>query len=270
MTIESKIILDSVSEDGNRLITRQLRYPRIIHAEVMTHRVFTRNASSSRAIPTAKLVQLALDDMYEPVRYGKNKSGMQAAEENLTGSDLAEAKAIWRDMANYCANGVARLGELKLHKQWANRPLEWFGHITVLITATEWDGFYEQRNHSDAQDEIEILAKMMLSDDAASTPRLLHNGTWHLPYVTDEEIANFDLINCIRMSGARCARVSYMNQEGKRPGLEEDVDRYNSLVLSKPAHMSPVEHQAMAVPSSRFFANFRGWKQHRWDLERNT
>lgn len=148
MTIEAKIIADSISEEGNRLQTMQLYYPRVIHSQVLTHRAFSRNASSSRAIPTSKLISLATDDMYEPVRYGKNQGGMQASDECLVEADLDEARSIWYDMADYCAQGVKRLNELKLHKQWANRPLEWFSHISVVVSATEWRNFYDLRCHA--------------------------------------------------------------------------------------------------------------------------
>ncbi len=55
-TMQVKIIADSCSHEGKRITTFQLRYPRFIHSEVMTHRVFSRNASSSRAIPVIKLI----------------------------------------------------------------------------------------------------------------------------------------------------------------------------------------------------------------------
>ena len=268
MTIEAKIIADSISEEGNRLQTMQLYYPRVIHSQVLTHRAFSRNASSSRAIPTSKLISLATDDMYEPVRYGKNQGGMQASDECLVEADLDEARSIWYDMADYCAQGVKRLNELKLHKQWANRPLEWFSHISVVVSATEWRNFYDLRCHASPQPEIDELAYAMFHASRASTPRYVPNGVWHLPYVSEDEKHNYGGDTLIKMSAARCARVSYLTHEGKTPNVDEDVALYNRLVNANPPHMSPVEHQAMAIPSSKFFANFRGWKQHRWDLER--
>lgn len=230
----------------------------------------SRNASSSRAIPTARLAISAIDDMCFPIIFGKNQPGMQASGETLVGDDYMEARSIWKSMAETCAAGSKRLSELGLHKQWANRILEPFQHIHVVVTATEWQNFFDLRCHKDAQPEMQALAYAMHHASQASTPQYVANGGWHLPYVSEDEKHQYGVDTLIKMSAARCARVSYLTHEGKAPNVEEDINLYNRLVNAVPPHMSPVEHQAMAVPSSKFFANFRGWKQHRWDLERNT
>src|SRR3954468_9455857 len=82
MTITAKVIADSVGPDNPRLTTMQLRYPCFIHAEFMTHRVFSRNASSSRATPVERAIQKIMDEPAMPIHWGKNQAGMQAAEEN--------------------------------------------------------------------------------------------------------------------------------------------------------------------------------------------
>lgn len=180
---EAKIIAHSISEEGKEIITYQLKYPRMIHAELMTHRVFSRNAGSSRAIPVAKLADLAISEMVEPVQWLKNQAGMQAKNEELDGENLALAKLVWRRMAETCADGAKELANLGLHKQWANRPLEWFSNISVVVTSTEWDNWYELRNHPDAQPEIRTLAEVMLKAKQHSMPTLLQPGQWHVPYV---------------------------------------------------------------------------------------
>src|SRR5208282_2522665 len=81
MTITANIIADSISSEKIRLVTIQLRYPRFIHAELMTHRVFSRNASSSRAIPVERLIEDIKRDTAMPIHWGKNQKGMQAEEE---------------------------------------------------------------------------------------------------------------------------------------------------------------------------------------------
>lgn len=180
---EAKIIAHSISEQGKEIITYQLKYPRYIHAELMTHRVFSRNAGSSRAIPVAKLAEKAIEEMVEPIRYLKNQAGMQAKNEELEGESLTLAKTVWRRMAETCADGAKELASLGLHKQWANRPLEWFSNISVVVTSTEWDNWYELRNHADAQPEIRELAYWMLVAKEKSTPTLLLPGQWHAPYI---------------------------------------------------------------------------------------
>lgn len=269
MTYEVKVIAHSSGKGVPDIFTLQCTYPRYIHAEVMTHRVFSRNASSSRAIPTAKLIENSLSNMVYPIEWGKNQAGMQASNEVLNKEDEAKAKAIWLDMAKYCANGVKQLSELGLHKQWANRPLEWFGTITTLITSTEWDNWKELRNHDMAQPEIRNLARLQIEAMENSEPEFLVPGEWHLPYVLPEEVSQYNNELLLKLSTARCARVSYLTQEGTTPSIEKDLALYDRLVGSEPLHASPCEHQASPNKPDTFSGNLRGWFQHRKLLERH-
>jgi len=266
MTITAKIIADSITEDGNRLTTMQLMYPRFIHAEFMTHRVFSRNASSSRAIPIAKMIENIRRDPAMPIHWGKNQPGMQADEE-IGEYEKYVSVNIWRQaMDNACvlAEELAKLGA---HKQIANRLLEPFQHIHVVVTATEWDNFFALRDHPMAQPEFQELAGQIHELYKTNTPKFVAFGDWHLPYTQESDGA---VPGRIIKSAASCARVSYMNHEGKESRWEEDVKLYERLTTADPPHMSPVEHQAMAVPGNKFYANFRGWRQHRWELERGA
>jgi thymidylate synthase ThyX len=278
---EVKMIEDSISPDGVRLSTMQLKYPRYIHAELMTHRVFSRNASSSRAIPVEKLAEASLAEMVEPIRFGLNQPGMQANEQNIEGDKLHEAKLIWRRMAEFCASGAKELAALGLHKQWANRPTEWFGHISVVVTSTEWDNFFALRAHPDAQPEIQHLAFEMLHCFKNSIPKLLQPGEWHLPYVTkdDRDYVSGMLLECeesetlCKISAARCARVSYLTHNGEEPDIAKDLELYDRLVGSRPIHASPTEHQATPDTgdylshSPALWGNLKGWIQHRKLIE---
>ena len=76
---EVKIICDSISPQDIRLTTFQLRYWRPIHSELMTHRVFSRNAGSSRARPSAAIIEQVKKDPWGPLEWGANQSGMQSA-----------------------------------------------------------------------------------------------------------------------------------------------------------------------------------------------
>jgi thymidylate synthase ThyX len=267
MTIEAKVITHSISDEGIEIKTMQLVYPRFIHAEYMTHRMFSRNASSSRAIPVAKMIEAVLTNPAMPIHWGSNQPGMQAGDEV---QHVEYARDLWKWAARNAASMAEKMNEIGLHKQVANRILEPFQHIHVVVTATEWQNFFDLRCHKDAQPEMQALAYAMHHASQASTPQYVANGGWHLPYVSEDEKHQYGVDTLIKMSAARCARVSYLTHEGKTPNVDEDIALYNRLVNAVPPHMSPVEHQAIAVPSSKFFANFRGWKQHRWDLERNT
>ena len=291
--MEVKILKDSISESGHRITTYQLKYPRIIHSEFMTHRVFSRNASSSRAIPVHRLVATVKEDFFLP-KFRYNKPGMQPGLP-LSDADQLVAEGLWKDAADACMKAAMILGDdegLNVHKQWANRMLEWFTHINVVVTSTAWSNFFALRRDIDengfpvAQDEMFQLAQMMQRAMQESEPMLLKAGEWHLPYVnthdkTQDEIWNMGwesphmLFDAIRVSVARCARVSYYTHEGKKPTLQKEFELYNRLVGSTPMHASAAEHQAtphyIDITSSdvnldraiQLQGNFKGWKQYR-------
>lgn len=294
MTITASVIADSISPLGKRITTLQLRYPRFIHAEFMTHRMFSRNASSSRAIPVRKMIQEVLDDPAMPVFWGKNQTGMQAAEE-LDNYGRNWAEHDWLQARDAAVKHVHRLVEIGLHKQIANRVLEPWTHINVVVTATEWSNFFALRCHPAAQPEIRVLAEMMQNALTGNDPLPLHYGEWHLPYLASEdwedverwhkenpEAPKLGLLDKLRkMSVARCARVSYMTHEMKKPSVEEDLALYERLVGAHPMHASPAEHQATpdepldtgSVPcphdqwtrwmTPHLQGNFVGWRQYR-------
>lgn len=269
MTIQAKIIEDSISIEGKRITTFQLLYPRFIHAELMTHRVFSRNASSSRAIPVKKMIQMVREEPAMPIHWGKNQPGMQAKEEIQR---VGAAQDIWLRAARNAANIAEELHQIGLHKQVANRILEPFQHISVVLTATEFDNWFELRAHPDAQPEIQQLAMQMQGAMLASFPKILEVGEWHLPYVTEDERndqffkANPELLR--QVSAARCCRVSYLTHLNRIPSIEEDLKLCEKLVGARPLHASPFEHQATPLedPTQRS-GNFQGWFQYRKAIE---
>lgn len=266
--IEAKIILDSISPLGVRLTTFELKYPRFILAEFNTHRVFSRNSASSRAIPVKKMIKDVITDPVIPVFWGKNQAGMQAKEE-LTGIRLKIAQGLW-SFARYPACLIAYLfTKIDLHKQLANRIIEPWMWTKTIVTATEWDNFFELRYHEDAQPEIFVLATRMYEAYLNSNPKLIGYGKWHLPYITEQEFKLYETKDLIKFSGARCARVSYLTHDGKNPSAGKDYRLYEDLVGSVPVHASPVEHQATPNKDTNFDKNFRGWHQHRADIEHN-
>ena len=289
MTITAKVICDSFNNQNNiRITTMELEYPRFIHSEFMTHRVFSRNASSSRAIPVAKVIRAVIDNPAMPIHWGKNQSGMQAHEE-LDDSHKKSAERLWLD-ARDCAVQLAKeMSEVGAHKQIVNRILEPFTHIRVIVTATNFANFFALRDHEDAQPEIRELARVMKAAMETSTPKSLGLGEWHLPYLDDEDLANINnhmaessitrhepnkwdvcMMACA-VSAARCARVSYLTHDGERPTLQKDLELYRHLVNANPPHMSPCEHQATPDIHDAYEgwlrlalqANFSGWVQFR-------
>lgn len=307
--ISAKVIADSISEVGKRPRTLELCYPRFIHSEVMTHRVFSRNASSSRAIPVAKMIEQVRNDPAMPIHWGKNQPGMQAKEElnapvNVwefieedgpvdgyyrEGQVAMSAQEAWRRAAAHAADIAKAMSDAGYHKQVVNRLLEPFQWMHVVLTATEFDNFFELRAHEDAQPEIHELAIQMRAAMEASSPQLLRPGEWHLPYVTEEELsdilwrassaeAGWDLAR--KISAARCCRVSYLKHDGHPSTIEEDLALCDRLAGARPIHASPFEHQAtpdVLVPGSRgqmarwrspeLHGNFVGWIQSRKLIE---
>ena len=216
----------------------------------MTHRMFSRNASSSRAIPTEALIE---DALAEPLFWGKNKKGMQADEEIDTEVEIVgrlySNKTAWamsRVSAKNCARAFADAG---YHKQIVNRLIEPFTFIHVLVTATEWDNFYALRRHPDAQPEIHKLADLMYEANISTivTPR--HPKEWHLPFVTREEYEENSLEDSIKVSVARCARLSYYRlgtDEKSLSDKEADLILFDRLLEN--GHLSPFEHQCTPMP----------------------
>lgn len=288
MTISAKIICDSIRPNNIRLTTFVLSYPRFIHAEFLTHRMFSRNASSSRAIPFEKQVDMILQDPAMPLEFRANQKGMQAGE---AVADQETCRRIWLEAMQRAIEQAYALADKGVHKQYVNRLLEPFAHISVVCTATEWNNFFALRHHSMAQPEIAELAKQMWKEYSFNIPKLLANNEWHLPFVTEEEIkkhiTNFDSVllpttfefvwlPLIKKSVARCARVSYNNHDGTNSTYEQDCKLYDRLLGSQPIHASPAEHQAQALKekdssmkngtyytADSFSGNFKGWKQYR-------
>ncbi|HZO93565.1 MAG TPA: FAD-dependent thymidylate synthase [Candidatus Baltobacteraceae bacterium] len=225
----------------------------------------SRNAGSSRAIPIKKMIDAVRQDPAMPRWWGRNQSGMQAREQ-LDAAQQALAEAEWRHALADALVHAERLSssEINLHKQLVNRILEPFSWITVIITATEWANFFTQRTHEDAQPELKHIAEMMLHEFRRSTPRPLALGEWHTPLILDDEEASLSIEQRLKISVARCARVSYLSHAGVRDH-EKDVELYDKLVAGGAnGHWSPFEHVATPLgDATTWSGNFRGWEQFR-------
>lgn len=257
---KAKIILDSInSNNGIRLVTSELTYPRFIHAEFMTHRMFSRNAASSRAIPARKMIDMIRNDPATPVFWGKNKRGMCAKGE-LEGYELELAKELWlHDARDRALHYAERLRELGLHKQLLNRILEPWKWITVICSATEFSNFFALRDHEDAQPEIQHLACLWKVAFDNSIPLRRATGEWHIPYIQDDE-QDLPLETRQKMGVARCARVSYLTHDGVR-SVDKDLVLYERLLTgSGHGHWSPFEHVAQATSLRETRLNFKTWE----------
>lgn len=272
MTITAKVIAHSNARDEtvSSIITMELRYPRFIHSEFMTHRVFSRNASSSRAIPIERMIQDVIDDPAMPVSWGRNQPGMQAGEE-LSQDEIDTCRTAWESARNAAVLHASIMASEGAHKQIANRLLEPFAHISVVVTATDWDNFFALRCHPAADPTMRALAEAMRDAIARRGPK---GNDWHLPYVSAEQITEAFIKDgrsawstLAMISAARCARVSYLNHDGTQPDIEKDLALARRLLESK--HMSPFEHQARVTgeDGTALWGNLNGWDQFRKMIE---
>jgi len=272
---QCKILADSVGPTNHRLTTFEITYPRFVHAEFLTHRMISRNSASSRAIPIERMIEAVRTNPVTPVHWGQNQRGMQAHSE-LDPLDQLRAVTVWLQHAELAADAANALRLIGTHKQIANRPLEPFAWITTIATATEWENFFALRCHSDAQPELQHIAKMMRDAYYRSLPTRLYAGEWHLPYITDYDRDHHPDQLCA-ISAGRCARVSYLTHAGT-VNPTADIELTDRLVRS--GHMSPLEHVARALSPSEWFeyadaawarwrlqgvpvGNLRGWGQYR-------
>lgn len=252
--ISAKIIAHSISQQGKTIITWELEYPRFIHAEFMTHRMFSRNAASSRAIPVSAVIEQVRNNPAMPVHWGQNQSGMQAKQE-LPSALQRSAKFLWTQAAKSAAFIAEAMDKVGLHKQVANRILEPFQLMKVVMTTTEDANWYWLRKHEDAQPEIHELARIMWEEQLKSVPVMLRPGDWHVPYFNGargtgcwvQDADSDPLEEALAISSSCCAQVSFRKLDDR---LEKAQTVYARLVESEPVHASPFEHQATPmVPS---------------------
>ncbi len=260
----ARIILDSISPEGKRLTTMEVTCHRFVLAEFNTHRVFSRNSASSRAIPVEKQLLKVTEYPAWPLEWPSEQPGMQGGV-HLQDEDWADAQElftqVWRDTTVAVQTYLKRHPEKhqRLHKSYINRLLEPFMWHTIIVSSTEWENFFTQRCSPLAQPEIRAVAEDMREALYTSVPMYTSREQWHLPFIQEDE-KHLPLDDLIRVSVARCARVSYLTHDGVRD-INVDIDLYNKLVTADPPHWSPLEH--VATPMWLSSGNFEGWEQLR-------
>lgn len=256
------------------LWTFELTYPRYIHSEFMTHRVFSRNASSSRAIPVKRMIEQVRENTVIPPKVFMNQKGM-VGETEADPVTTTAFHVLWEEAAENACKTAEMMERLGIHKQHVNRILEPFQFIKVIVTATDWCNFFALRLAPDAQPEIRELASAIYDEmnryhnkDVGVLELDKEHIVVSLPYITDEdikEIGKEEYHLLMKISAARCARVSYNNHDGSKPDIEKDLKLYGHLYDSK--HMSPMEHACIRDEDHRKNANLTGWKSLRYLIE---
>jgi len=297
MAYAAKILADSISPQGHRLVTFEVTYPLIVHAEFIRHRDLSYSVQSNRAMPTKKVIEAVMEDPFVPERWPINQKGMQAQEYYEEDSKEANrSREVWLQSRDNAVQSVRQMtqgdwifGSLHVHKQIANRLLSPFQWVTKVVSGTRFSNFFALRDHEDAQPELAKIARMMRELYEANEPRLIRpahiplmGSDWHLPYVTDDDfrtvfntLIGTDKGGCQeqaeilkKLSVARCARVSYLKHPtDDKPAtpatIEEDIALCEKLAAS--GHWSPFEHVATPHEIPHQDGNFYGWHQMRKD-----
>lgn len=291
--IIARMVKDSINSSGVRLRTFELEYPRFIHSELLTHRVLSKNSSSTRAIPVKRAIEIVQENTAMPIHWGENNPGMQSRQE-LDEQRKTEARKSWIEVRDVVIQHVRTMSDptgINGHKQWAGRPLETFSFIKVVLTGTELGNLWHLRDHPDAQPEFRELVRIMQQVSKQSIAQNLVAGQWHLPYIdlidgkyyVSGEQVSLDVAK--KVSASCCAQVSYRR-------LDESIEKAQEIFemlhvgddSGQPAHASPLEHQATPMDSysipfspqtwqpgvthvrkdgSLWSGNLRGWIQHR-------
>lgn len=290
--ITATIIADSINKKGNRITTFELDYHRFFHSELMTHRILSKNSSSSRAIPVERAIELIQANPAIPIHFGRNNPGMQSKQE-LEGVEREAAESVWKSAMDSALSYMRVLGDkdgINGHKQWVSRIGEPFSMIKVVLTGTEFTNLFNLRAHTDAQPEFEELAYSMQNAMNQSEPIQLKIGQWHLPYIDlidDKYFCNgieYSLDDAKLISISCCAQASYRRLDESIQKAKDLVQRLRLDSKSKQSHFSPSEHQAVAMDDdnipfnpntwqpgithvdrmgSLWSGNFKGWIQNR-------
>ena len=272
--IKAEIVAHSKTKQGHEVISYVLDYPIIIHAEVMTHRMFSRNAASARAIPYLKYRDTIKENLFIPKAWQKAHSGMQGTE-YLSHEEQILCNDIWENAFEFAVDHADQLvlGQ-KATKQLANRLLHPFAYIRVLVTTGVDEGlknFFELRNHPDAEIHIQELAQKMQQEYLISTPTQLAPGGWHYPFkreVAKTFVDSLDTVGQVRyfmdnvdlpefketlikIATGMAARTSYTLFPEER-GLETYVRIHDKMVSSVPFHASPFEHSLRAMTEGEY------------------
>lgn len=289
--IKAVVIAHSKSAvNGKEIITFELEFPRLILAEFNTHNALSKNASSSRAIPVAKMLEQVRNNPAMPVRFGKKNKGMQDAGEHSemvvvwdeeTGWIKTSPQVAWKVAAQQAAEMAQAFDNAGYAKQICNRLIEPFQMMKVVMTATDLNNFIWLRDHPAADPTIEVLSKAIKVAKEESTPFLLQPGEWHLPYVEttrdfsgkilyivttdrddpervpDVEYDRYVKIlsedDALAISASCCAQVSFRSLDDSIEKAYSVVQKLNlGGVDNEPVHASPLEHQATPIKEATY------------------
>ena len=239
-----QIRADSLSPGGYRFTSFEITLPKSLLAQLNKHRAAANNTASSRAIPVARMIANVKSDPYVPL-LTLNQRGMVGRQ--LDDVDLmVQAQRLIAEHMEQAIALADDLADLGIHKQHANRYLEPFSYVKVLISGTEWGNFFNLRATEDTQGDFAVVAVRMKELYEAHTPTPIEYGQWHFPRYdnTAEEIATTEQLY---QSVARNARLSYLTHNNVY-SLDDDLRLHD--ILLKDTHLTPFEHISLCMPEA--------------------
>lgn len=281
-SIKAEILCDSIERVGNnRITTFKLTYPRIIHAELLTHAMLKSNSASSRAIPFKRMVEMVEQDPFIPIKWMKDHKGMQGEEFITKESHVQDCINAWLEARDYAVHKSSELnGCGEVTKQICNRLLEPFLWHTIILTGTELENFFALRAHPMAEIHLQDLAYKMLDAMNNSTPNELKPMEWHIPFGNEiDESKLYDFVDDkstfngmiddvkVKISTAISAQISYLKFGST--DYADLIDLHDSLVIrpyegkrgirtiEDPIHASPASHCAQAMSAEEYLSHIK-------------
>lgn len=265
--IKSEVVLKSRNSKNFIAVTFVVDFPRIILPEVLTHRAFSRNTSSSRAIKFETMLQNVKDNPFIPYYFQKSHTGMQGKEYHTDQSVLEELRSLWLEARDKSVEVASKLYEKDVTKQLCNRLLEPYSWVKMIITTglEGLENFFELRCSKYDEDytkspkdllDSKSMAEIHMQYLADSMRNSYSNAyaidaDHHLPFYDD-------IFQCVEA----CARVSYNKIQSTKNNL------FAKLAYDK--HMSPFEHALQSTNDDKWYGNMQGWKSLRYKLEKEN
>lgn len=284
--------------------TFETRMPKVVLPQFATHRNFSKSASSARAIPGRKYRKLLTGWM--PEAFPKNAKGMSPSK-LLVGAHEFMAKLLWKSLYYITCVFHQLFIWLGVHKEIANRLLDAFAYINIIVSTTYLKNFFALRIEDNAQDQIEEVAKDMkvAFDSKKAVVRHIHlplienddiddifdDPSTHILSKEKQTLLRLSIYNLILGKGShsirdyksipariymllimintcKTARGSYLNHYQPRT-LAANKEFYEDLVVSKPIHASPAESCAMSKELYKYLVR-KDSTVKKWHLHRRN
>lgn len=210
MSFQVRVLADSVSPEGRRLLSLEETYPRIVHAERMTHRMQGKNSASTRAIPLATQIKNLLENPFVPEQFGINQPGMQAFV-HLAGRKHQDAVRVWlngRDRA------LTTTIELILGRELASDVFRYDPTREYVSGDAMLDQFDELKELlPKSSDVIDLSETSMLNVHKQLAGRGLEAYMWHTIIVTATEWSNYFGLRIHEDAQGEIATIARLSRE---------------------------------------------------------